>query len=336
MKKLVFLLCLALPLAAQTAKPEDKPSFKIGATIFADYVWQQSPQTTDADGNRIHANSFNVNRAYINVTGNLNHWILFRITPDIARESGSGSSLSGSQTFRLKYAFAQFNLDDWLAKGSWVRLGVQQTPYLDYSEGIYRYRFQGTMFPERVLPVFTSADAGVSMRYAFPGDHGEIHGGFYNGDGYSRAEANDQKAFQVRATFIPMPKKGLRLTAFVIEDHYVSDAKRERFIGQVTYQHPRGTLGLELVRATDRTSSRVAEVDSHGWSIWATPKLGKNRMGAPPAPRRLRPQRRHLAKTETQHRRRRVLGPESRESHRRGTARLRLAAAEQLHAGAVG
>jgi hypothetical protein len=263
MKRFVLMICLVVPAIAQP-RPEDTPSFKIGATIFADYTWQQSPQTTDADGNRIHANSFNVTRAYINVTGNLNHWISFRVTPDVAREAGSGSSLSGSQTFRLKYAFAQFGLDDWMAKGAWVRFGVQQTPYLDYSEGIYRYRFQGTMFPERVLAAaaFTSADAGISMRYPLPGDHGEIHGGFYNGEGYSRAEANDALW------------KGLRLTAFVDEDHYVSDAKRERWIGQVTFQHPRGTLGLELVRATDRTSSRVAEIDSKGWSIWATPKIG--------------------------------------------------------------
>jgi hypothetical protein len=280
-KRFALIVCLVLPVIAQTPRPDDTPSFKVGATIFADYVWQQSPRTTDADGNRIHANAFNVTRAYINVTGNLNHWISYRITPDVVRETGSGSSLSGSLNFRLKYAFAQFGLDDWVTKGAWVRFGIQQTPYLDYSEGIYRYRFQGTMFPERVLSgaAFTSSDAGISMRYPLPGEHGEIHGGFYNGEGYSRAEANDEKAFQIRATFIPMPKdalwKGLRLTAFVDEDHYVAGAKRERFIGQVTFQHPRGTLGLELVRATDRTSSRVPAIDSNGWSLWATPKIGK-------------------------------------------------------------
>ena len=72
--------------------------------------------------------------------------LAFRITPDIARETGAGASLSGSAEYRLKYAYGQLSLDDWLPRGSWVRLGIQQTPFVDFQEGIYRYRFQGTVF----------------------------------------------------------------------------------------------------------------------------------------------------------------------------------------------
>src|ERR1041385_4468729 len=79
--------------AAGYTPPDDTPKFNIGATIFADYTFQDSAQTKDADGNTIHPSAFNVSRAYINVTGNLNHYLAFRITPDIARETGSGSSL---------------------------------------------------------------------------------------------------------------------------------------------------------------------------------------------------------------------------------------------------
>ena len=57
---------------------------------------------------------------------------------------------SDSLVFRIKYAYAQFNLDDWMTRGSWVRLGIQQTPWVDFEEGIYRYRFQGTVFAERI------------------------------------------------------------------------------------------------------------------------------------------------------------------------------------------
>src|SRR5256885_1221730 len=125
--------------AAGYTPPDDTPSFKVGSTIFADYT----------SGNRIN-DAFNVSRAYINVTGNLNHYLAFRVTPDITRETGSGSSLNGSLTFRLKYAYAQLNLDDWTTHGSWVRFGIHQTPYMDYTETIYRYRFQGTIFMERI------------------------------------------------------------------------------------------------------------------------------------------------------------------------------------------
>src|SRR5437660_11110512 len=97
--------------AAGATPPDDTPKFNVGVLIFADYTYNDSPTAKDADGNTIHSSSFNVSRSYINVTGNLNHWISFRITPDISRETSATSSLSGSQLFRLKYAFAQFNLD---------------------------------------------------------------------------------------------------------------------------------------------------------------------------------------------------------------------------------
>src|SRR5258707_5680235 len=87
--------------AAGYTPPDDTPKFNIGATIFADYTYQDSPQTKDADGNTIHPSQFQVTRAYINVTGNLNHWIYFRITPDVSRETSATASLSGSQLFRL-------------------------------------------------------------------------------------------------------------------------------------------------------------------------------------------------------------------------------------------
>src|SRR6266567_2690946 len=84
-----------------------------------------------------------------------------QVTPAVTRETGGGSSLNGSLTFRLKYAYAQFNLDDWATKGSWVRFGLQQTPFIDYNESIYRYRFQGTTFEDRE-GLFPSSDFGAS------------------------------------------------------------------------------------------------------------------------------------------------------------------------------
>ena len=265
------------PAGTGAAVPSDSPTWKIGGTLFADYTYIESPESTDADGNKINPSSFNIGRAYINVTGTLNHRIAFRITPDITRESGSGSSLNGSYTFRLKYAYAQLNLDDWTTPGSWLRAGIHQTPYLDFMEGIYRYRFQGTMFPERE-GFITSADAGISSRWVFPKNYGEVHGGFYNGEGYSRAEVNDQKAFQIRGTVRPFPTgtvwtKGLRLHAFAVVDDYVQDGKKDRLDFSVTWEHPRVNVGFDALHTKDQTSAKVADVEGKGWAIWATPKL---------------------------------------------------------------
>ena len=250
------LLALAVPMTA------DEPALKVGATIFADYTYAAAPVTS----------SFNVGRAYLNVTGSLNKRISFRITPDVARELGGGSSLSGSQQFRLKYAYAQLSLDEWATKGSFLRLGMQQTPYLDYVEQIYRYRFQGTGFAERE-GYLASSDTGLSLRYVFPAEYGDVHAGFYNGEGYSKAETNHEKAVQVRATLRPLPKsrlgKGFRATVFYDGDQYAEGVRRDRVIGQVAYEHARGNAGVEVLSTKDR------ELEGRGWSAFAAPKLGR-------------------------------------------------------------
>lgn len=261
--------------AAGYTPPDDTPKISVGALIYADYTVQDQPKITDADGNTVTSNSFNVGRSYINITGNISHIVAFRITPDITRETGTGSSLNGSYTFRLKYAFAQFNLDDWMTHGSWVRLGLQQTPIVDFHEGIYRYRFQGTTFAERE-GFLTSSDAGASFHYNFAKNFGDFHAGFYNGEGYSKAEANDTKAFQIRGTLRPLPMssalRGLRITGFYDADAYVKNADRRRADFLATFEHPYINAAFEYLDTKDQTSVTKPTLDGKGWSIWATPR----------------------------------------------------------------
>ena len=63
---------------APAAKPDDTPSIRVGATLFADYTYTQSPEATDADGNTYKPSQFNVGRSYINITGNISHLVAFR------------------------------------------------------------------------------------------------------------------------------------------------------------------------------------------------------------------------------------------------------------------
>lgn len=262
--------------AAGYTPPDDTPSVKVGAVIYADWTYQPSPEVVDTDGNVINPNSFNVTRSYINITGNVSHIVAFRITPDIARETNAASSLNGSLEFRIKYAFAQFNLDDWMTKGSWVRLGIQQTPLLDYEENIYRYRFQGTTFTERE-GFYNSADAGASFHYSLPSNYGDVHVGVYNGEGYARAEPNDQKAIEIRGTVRPFAAgapilRGLRVTGFYFGDNYIKNAERTRAVGQVTFESTYLNAGFDAIKAHDQPSIARPDVEASGWSFWLTPK----------------------------------------------------------------
>jgi hypothetical protein len=261
--------------ASTSTPPDDTPSIKVGATIYADYTFQQSPEVTDSDGNSVHFNQFNIGRSYINVTGNISHLVAFRITPDIVRSDTAGA-LNGNLVFRIKYAFMQFNLDDWMPKGTWARLGIQQTPWLDFEEGIYRYRFQGNVFVERE-GFLSSSDAGASLRLAAPSNYAEVHVGVYNGENYNRTEVNNKKAFEVRGSVRPFAGgapvlRGLRAHVFYDADAYVQDADRRRVIGSVTFEHTYLNAGLDYLDATDRTSVLEPELNAKGYSVWATPK----------------------------------------------------------------
>ena len=273
-------LALSLPCSAQApapaaGKPEDAPSIRVGATIFADYTVTHEPTATDIDGNRITPNAFNIARSYLNVTGQISRLVAFRVTPDITRETGAGSALAGSYTFRLKYAYAQFNLDDFMGRGAFARFGMQQTPWIDFIDSVYRYRFQGPTLEDRE-GILSSSDVGATVRYVFGGNYGEVHGGIYNGENYNRAEVNDQKALMVRATVRPLPGspslRGLRVTGFYDLDAYVKDAERRRGILGLTYEHPYVNAGVSYLTTSDQTRIVSPRLQGHGYSIWATPK----------------------------------------------------------------
>jgi hypothetical protein len=276
--------------AAGYTPPDDTPSIRVGMTLFPTFTLQTEPKITDADGNTVKRNAFDVQRAYINITGNISHIVAFRITPDITRESGLLSLAPGnsvpndSLVFRIKYAYAQFNLDDWMARGSWVRLGIQQTPWVDFEEGIYRYRFQGTVFAERIpLPTtMTSSDAGASFHYNLPSNYGDIHVGVYNGENYQRVEVNNQKALEFRGTLRPFARslpvlRGLRAHLVYYNDHYAGEDERKRVMGNVTFEHQYLNAGFDYLSAKDRTLATAADVSSNGYSIWATPRITLNR-----------------------------------------------------------
>ena len=266
--------------AAGYTPPDDTPVIRVGATIFADYTYNQNPTTKDADGNTIHADAFNVARAYINITGNISHMIAFRITPDVTRENFTGITpavpLGGSLVYRLKYAYAQFNLDDWMSRGSWVRFGLQQTPVIDYMEQIYRYRFQGTVFPERE-GFLTSSDNGLSFHYNFSKNFGDVHVGYYNGDGYSKPEANNQQAVQIRGSLRPFATakpvlRGFRVMGFYDGDNYIRGDEKTRTLFEASYEHKYLNTAFDYLHTTDQPTAAVPVLKGDGYSFWFTPK----------------------------------------------------------------
>ena len=54
MSALPMLAAAQVTPAAGYTPPDDTPSVRVGATIFANYAYQQNPPMTDSDGNVVN------------------------------------------------------------------------------------------------------------------------------------------------------------------------------------------------------------------------------------------------------------------------------------------
>lgn len=251
--------------APAAAEPE-YPVVRVGMLSYLQYAAELE--------NRDGLNSFDVTRAYVNINAQMAKNLRFRFTPDIRRVTDG--SLAGSLTVRVKYGFLQL---DNLTPRSWIRFGLAQTPWLDFEEGVNRYRVQGTMFSEREGLIPGSADFGVGYFTPLPGGYGEVHVGAYNGEGFTQAESNKYKSFQGRLTIRPAPNRGLahffRVSGFFSAGWYGADRPRHVGIVMGHFEHKHLVATIERVDATERPLvTAVADTNRSGWSIFVEPRQG--------------------------------------------------------------
>jgi hypothetical protein len=273
----VLLAALAVSVSAQTqstpppsqAKPAepDYPIIRVGMLSYLQYAAETE--------NRDDANSFDVTRAYLNINAQVASRVRFRFTPDIRRITDG--SLAGSLTLRVKYAFGQ--LDTLGQSGSWARFGLHQTPWLDFEESINRYRVQGTMFAEREALIPGSGDFGASYFTPLPHGYGEVHGGVFNGEGFTQAEANKYKSVQGRLTVRPFPNRGiahgLRISGFFNKGWYAADRPRDLGIVMGSFEHRHLVATVQYLNATEAPSATTpVQIDRNGWSAFIEPKQG--------------------------------------------------------------
>ncbi len=273
---LLFLVSgLLLPLSsfAQAPAPSPAPSSDPAyprVTVGVLSYLQYDAELTNRDG----YNAFDITRGYIDVRGLVAKNIRFRFTPDVKRVTDG--SLSGALGVRVKYAFVE--LDDAIGKGSWLRFGLHQTPWLDFEESINRYRLQGTMMAEREGIIPGSADTGVGYLVPLPDQYGEINVGIYNGEGYANTEANKFKSFQGRATIRPFPSaglaRGLRLSGFYDLGWYDEGRPRRHGILMVSFEHEHFAGTAQWLASTARPVPAAFDTDARGYSLFGELRQG--------------------------------------------------------------
>ena len=233
---------VALPAAAQ-APAAQAPQVTVGGVVYTQY------QYTDA---AVHTNTFDVTRAYVNVLGRFSGGITTRVTADIIP---SGVT---NQVVRLKYAFAA-----WTPSGTSLtyKLGMMQTPFVDFEETLWDYRMQGTIAVDR-NGALTSSDIGFGVDGKWNNDQVNGQVAVVNGEGYSGGTGDFHKDVQARVSVRVKPTNdasrvgGLRLTGYAGIGKYgpaFAGNDRQRFLGQVSYRSQQLTLAGEYVARKDST-----------------------------------------------------------------------------------
>jgi hypothetical protein len=274
---------------AASEPPSLLKGLSIGALAYVDYSFGQRNQ------NATHFNEFTLTRGYINIKKEITPWFRARITPDVTQVS------SGDWELRMKYLYADFlppDLRD-LVTDNDIRVGLAETPWLNFEESINIYRMQGTMFQER-NNIQNDADIGVAVLgnlggklrkaeqeevgYATPysGMYGSYHIGVYNGSGYKAVKQNQKKNVEGRITIRPLPDMlpGLQLTYAGVccagnTSEFLVTPRTKRWMehtGFISYQNRTLVLTAEYVFSKGEQAGKD-EFDGKGYSFFGDFRL---------------------------------------------------------------
>ena len=191
--------------------------FKFGTTIYGEW----NSKTTD---NAASTNQFQLNRAYLTLTKDINDWLGMNVTTDLftsvdPADNGNGLDL------RLKFAYANLNL-----YGTTTQIGMIPTPSDAYDSAIWPFRVQGQNLWDG-QGIQATSDLGISiqgpiggymdesyLKFAakpFAGKWGGYFVGIYNGPGFTTTEANGNKVVSGLLYVRPLPMvpvlRGLQL-----------------------------------------------------------------------------------------------------------------------------
>ena len=260
------MLATSLPAQAPAAQA---PQVTVGGVVFGQYLYQLKDSL--GAGNQ---NQFSIQRAYLNVIGRFSGGLQTRVTADIAPTG------AGNQQFRLKYAYF-----GWTPTNSSLtyKLGLIQTPYIDFEETLWEYRMQGPIAVDR-NGYMTSADFGAGIDGHWSGEQVTAQLAFVNGEGYSGGTGDNRKDIEARVSVRLSSTNdnsrvgGLRLTGYAGIGKPNAGGTRNRFLGILSYKTQQITLGAEYAATKDsNTTVSIAEVTGGILSAFGVYKLSNSK-----------------------------------------------------------
>ena len=237
------------------------PAVSFGIVSFLQY----SAELHEQDG----YNAFDVTRGYFDVRARLSPRVRARFTPDV--RPTTDASLDTNMALRLEYAYLEADV----TKNASVVFGMHETPWLTFEESVDRYRVQGPMFAEREGLIPGPSDVGASLWART--DRADFHVGIYNGEGYGRAEEDNYKSVQGRATFRVFSDDSSRTSAHVSGFYsygwYARDRPRNVAIVMGSYEQPHVVATAQYLSATDNPFI-ARDVQRRGLSVFGEGRQG--------------------------------------------------------------
>ena len=239
------LVVLGLCIRAMTAAAQT-PSVTVGGVGYAQFAYHPSDTAKSA-------NTFDVTRAYINVIGRFAHGVTARITPDIYRTADG-------LTYRLKYAFVTWTPDSGAIT---FKLGMLNTPYVEWEEQLWDYRMQGTVAVDR-NGYLSSSDLGFLVDGSWGNEAVSMSAGVINGENYNRPLGDKGKDLTARVSVRLMATDeasrtgGLRITGYGHAGKPTGGGVRQRALGVLSYRSK--MLTLAGIGAVTKDSSLTTPV----------------------------------------------------------------------------
>jgi len=260
-------------IGAETANAQaaQAPTVTVGGVGYLNYYYQLNLDSTMAPP--AHGNNVDVARSYVNVLGKFSGGISSRVTVDVDGRKAAANQ----QTLRLKYAFV-----GWTPEGSHLtyKIGLIQTPWVDWEESLWDYRMQGGIPMERAGYI-TSSDFGAGVDGMWNYEQVNMQVGIYNGEGYSNALGDNRKdvsgrvSVRLARTDLPGKVGGLRLTGYANLGLANGGGVRNRAIALLSYKSKMLTLAAEYGMMRDSTSVKTPDVQGSlvaAYGVFNVPK----------------------------------------------------------------
>jgi len=263
--------------AKQVSKTADG-KLKLEALFYLNTTSRKADTTTAAGTTSTETVGLAVDRAYFTAKYNFNDDWMMRITTDMNADTGLNGK---AQNIYLKYAYVQGRL---IGDAAVLRLGQSHTPWIDYEQGLWKYRYVAkTMIDQYGFD--DSSDLGVGLKgklldgmvgYWFTESTGRGYGNKTTNAGGSTTGSTKGLDFNSRLGIYPI--KGLTLD-FQFRDGYrgtktniasVSNngIKSTLWQAMASYGSDKDwRLGANYVNNNDKANTAAFASKSHGGNV---------------------------------------------------------------------